>query len=82
MKGYRSTLSSVFKFWLPGLEGDFILRDFIPSFELVHPIRPVGPPAWDLVKVLTFLCGPTFEPLSSHPLQVVTMRFGDCEACW
>ena len=74
LKVYRSTLSLVFKFQFPGLQDDFILWNFIRSFELEHLIRPDGPPAWDLVKVLTFLCGPTFEPLSSRPLQVVTMK--------
>ena len=34
----------------------------------------MGPPSWDLVKVLTYLCGSTFELLASKPLQLVTMK--------
>ena len=74
IRGYRSTLSSVFEFHLPGLQDDFVLQDLIHSFELERPLRLVSPPAWDLVKVLSFLRGPAFEPLSSRPLQVVTVK--------
>ena len=37
-------------------------------------LRPVGPPSRDLVQVLSYLRGPTFEPLSSKPLRLVTMK--------
>ena len=60
IKGYCPTLSAVFKFHLPELGDNFILRDLIRSFELQRPHRPVRPPSWDLVKVLTYLCGPVF----------------------
>ena len=74
VKGHHSTFSSVFKF-----------RLLIHSFELEHPLRPVSPPAWDLVKVLAFLRGPTFEPLSTSfggdDEGVVPSDFGDCKAC-
>ena len=46
----------------------------IHLFELELPLRTVDPPLRDLVKVLTFPCGPTFEPLSSQPLRVVTVK--------
>ena len=86
IRGYRSTLSAVFKFCLPGLQDHFVLCDLIRYFKLERPLRPVSPPAWDLVKVLSFLHGFTFEPLSSHPLRVVTMKtfsafFGYCQGC-
>ena len=55
IRGYRSTLSSVLKFCLPGLQNNFILWNLVHSFELERPLRPVSPPAWDLVKVLLFL---------------------------
>ena len=42
--------------------------------HLERPRRPPGPPAWDLVKVLNFLRGLTFELLPSRPLQVMTMK--------
>ena len=74
IRGYCLTLSSVFKFRLLGLQDDFVLRDLVHSVELKHPLCPVSPPAWDLVKVFSFLRGPTFESLSSRPLRVVTMK--------
>ena len=74
IKGYHSTLVSIFKFRLPELLNSFILRDLIRSFEVERPRRPVGPPLWDLVKVLTYLRGSTFEPLSAKPLHLVTMK--------
>ena len=67
-------LSSVFRFWLLELQDSFVLWDLVRSFELEHPRRPPGPPAWDLVEVLEFLRGPTFEPLHSRPLRVVIMK--------
>ena len=68
IKGYRSTLVSIFKFRLPKLLESFVLRDLIRSFEIERPCWPVGPPSWDLVKVLNYLHGSTFEPLASKPL--------------
>ena len=50
------------------------LYQFICSFELQRPSAPVGPPSWDLVKVLECLCGLVFEPLSSKPLQVFSIK--------
>ena len=74
MKGYCSTLISVFKFRLPELLDSFVLKDLICSFEIECPRRPVGPPLWDLVKVLIYLRGSTSEPLASKPLHLVTMK--------
>ena len=59
---------------MPELLDSFVLRDLICSFEIEHPHRPVGPPSWDLVKVLSYLRGSVFEPLSSKPLQIVMMK--------
>ena len=50
------------------------MHDLICSFELERPSAPVGPPSWDLVKVLEYLPGPVFEPLSSKPLRVITVK--------
>ena len=74
IKGYRFMLSSVFKFCLLELSSSFILHDLVRSFELERPRRPVGPPAWDLSKVLVFLQSSSFEPLRSRPLCAVTMK--------
>ena len=71
---YRTTLISVFQYRLLGLLDSFILGDLIHSFEIEHPRCPVAPPSWDLVKVLTYLCGSTFGPLYSKPLHLVTMQ--------
>ena len=73
IKGYRSTHVSVFKYCVPELLDSFVLRDLIRSFEVECPC-PVGPPSWDLVKVLTYLRGSVFKPLSSKPLRIVTMK--------
>ena len=74
IKGHHSTLVSVFKYHLLELLDSFILRDLIRSFEIKRPRRPVGSPSWDLVKVLTYLRGSTFEPLTSKPLCLVTVK--------
>ena len=39
------------------------------GFRTISPLGILFAPAWDLVKVLSFLCDPTFEPLLSRPLQ-------------
>ena len=49
--GYRSMLSTVFCFQLPGLSSPPVLRDLLRSFRL----EALRPPAWDLAAVLTFL---------------------------
>ena len=74
IRGYRSTLSAVFKFRLPDLSTNLDLRDLIRLFELEYSSAPVGPLLWDLVKVLEYLCGPVFEPLSSKPLRLITIK--------
>ena len=74
VRGYRSTLTAVFKYKLPDLSSDFILRDMVRSFTLACLPTPVGPPSWDLVKVLEYLRGPSFEPLASQSLWTVTLK--------
>ena len=64
IKGYRSMLSSVYKFCLPEISTSPILKDLTHSFEISAP-RPVHrSPSWDLDKVLEYLSGPPFEPLA------------------
>ena len=55
MKGFLSMLSSVFKFRLPEIQTSPLLHDLIRSCELGRPTCSPNPPAWDLVKVLTYL---------------------------
>ena len=65
IKGYRAMLSSVFKFSLPEISTSPILKDLLRSFEVSAP-RPLRrTPTWDLDKVLEYLSGPNFEPLSN-----------------
>ena len=71
VKCYHSTLASVVKYKFPELRDSFALHDLIRSFEIKRPLRPVGRPSWDLVKVLDYLRGSFFEPLHSKPLRVV-----------
>ena len=68
IKKYRSTIMSMFKHCLPELLDSFVLQDLIRSFEIESPRRPVGPPSWDIVKVLDYLRSSVFELLSSKPL--------------
>ena len=74
--GYRSMLSSVFRFKLPEISSSPVLKDLICSFKVETPVRPVSPPAWDLDVVLCHLisCRPTFESLSSTPLRSLTKK--------
>ena len=64
VKGYRSMLAAVYRFPLPEISSSPVLKDLIRSFEISKP-RPLFPtPPWDLDKVLEYLAGPPFEPLS------------------
>ena len=70
LRDYRSVLSAVFRFHLPSLSSDPVIRDLLRSFRLSSAERVLRPPAWDLSKVLTYLVSPAFEPLS----QALTMK--------
>ena len=74
LKGNDLPERPCFKYNVPELLDSFVLRDLILSFEIERPCRHVGPPSWDLVKVLTYLRGSAFEPLSSKPSWIVTMK--------
>ena len=74
IKGYRSMLSSVFKFCLPEISTSPILKDLTRSFEISAP-RPVHrSPSWDLDKVLEYLSGPPFEPLADASFRNKTRK--------
>ena len=74
IKGYRSMLSSVFKFCLPEILTSPILKDLTRSFEISAP-RPVHrSPSWDLDKVLEYLSGPPFEPLADASFRNKTRK--------
>ena len=74
LRGYRSVLSAVFRFHLPSLPSDPVIRDLLRSFRLSSAERVLRPPAWDLSKVLTYLVSPAFEPLSQASFRTLTMK--------
>ena len=74
LRGYRSTLSAVFRFHLPSLSSDPVIRDLLRSFRLSSAERVMRPPAWDLSKVLTYLVSPAFEPVSQASFRALTMK--------
>ena len=74
IKGYRTMLSSVFKFCLPEISSSPILKDLVRSFEISAP-RPLHhSPPWDLDKVLEYLSGPPFEPLAEASFRNKTRK--------
>ena len=74
IRGYRSMLSAVFRFHFPSLSSDPVLRDFLRSFKLFSAERVLGPPAWDLARVLQFLNSSRFEPLSQASLRALSQK--------
>ena len=71
--GYRSMLSSVFRFKSPEISNSAVLRD-LRSFKMEALVQPVHPPSWDLDAVLRYLNSPTFEPFSSASLRSLTKK--------
>ena len=74
LRGYRSVLSAVFRFHLPSLSSDPVIRDLLRSFRLSSAERVLRPPAWDLSKVLTYLVSPAFKPLSQASFRSLTLK--------
>ena len=74
LRGYRSVLSAVFRYHLPSLSSDPVIRDLLRSFRLSSAERVLRPPAWDLSKVLTYLVSPAFEPLSQASFRALTLK--------
>ena len=74
LRGYRSALSVVFRFHLPSLSSDPVLRDLLRSFRLSSAERVMRPPAWDLSKVLQYLVTSAFEPLFHASFRALTLK--------
>ena len=74
IRGYRLMLSAVFRFHLPSLSSDPVLRDLLWSFKLSSAERVFRPPAWDLSRVLRFLNSSHFEPLSQASLRALSQK--------
>ena len=72
--GYRSMLTAVFHFQLPGLFSHLVLRDLLRSFRIAASCRPLRPPTWDLAAVLTYLNSAVFEPLRLASLRSLTKK--------
>ena len=71
---YRSMLSAAFHFVLPKLSSLPVLHDLLHSFSIDCPLPSSHLPPWDLLKVLSLLRGPPFEPLSSCYLHDLTRK--------
>ena len=82
LSGYRSVLSAVFRFDLPSLSSDPVIRDLLRSFRLSSAERVLRPPAWDLSTVLTYFVSPAFVPLSQASFRALATakRVGELQA--
>ena len=74
LRGSRSVLSAVFRFHLPSLSSDPVIRDLLRSFRLSSAERVLRPPAWDLSRVLTYLVSPAFASLSQASFRALTLK--------
>ena len=74
IRGYRSVLSAVFRFHLPSLSSDPVLRDLLRSFRLSSAERLLCPPAWNSSVVLRFLNLSAFKPLSRALLRALSQK--------
>ena len=72
--GYRSVLSTTFRFHLPEISSSSVLADLLKSFRLERPSVINRTPSWDLIKVLHFLRSEKFEPLGQVPLRELTKK--------
>ena len=71
---YRSMLSAVFRFILPDISSHPVLHDLLRSFRIERPLPSSRFPPWDLLRVLSLLRCPPFEPLSSCSLWDLTRK--------
>ena len=74
LSGYRSVLSAVFRFHLPSLSSDPVIRDLLRSFRLSSAELVLRSPAWDLSTVLTYFVSPAFVPLSQASFRALTLK--------
>ena len=73
LRGYRSVLSPVFRFHLPSLSSDQVLRILLRSFQLSSAECVLCPYTWDLSMVLTYLVSPAFESLSQASFRTLPL---------
>ena len=67
-------LSAVFRFVLPEVSSHPVLHDLLCSFWIECPLPSSRVPPWDLLRVLTLLWGPPFEPLASCSLRDLSRK--------
>ena len=67
-------LSGVFRTVLSEISTSPVIQDLLRSFKVEAPCRAIRPPAWDLLKVLTYLRSSIFEPLSNTSLRDLTHK--------
>ena len=73
LRGYRSVLSVVFRFHLPSLSSDQVLRILLCSFQLSSAECVLRPHTRDFSMVLTYLFSPAFEPLSQASFRALPL---------
>ena len=73
LRGSRSVFSAVFRFHLPSLSSDPVIRFLLRSFRLSSAGRVLRPHAWDLSMVLTYLVSPALEPLSQASFRALPL---------
>ena len=71
---YCSMLIAVFRFVLPDISSHPVLHDLLRSFRIESPLLSSRFPPWDLLRVLSLLRGPPFEPLTSCSLRDLTWK--------
>ena len=64
----------MFRFHLPSLSSDPVIRDLSRSFRLSSAERVLRPPAWDLSTVLTYFVSPAFAPLSQAAFRALPLK--------
>ena len=64
----------MFRFHLPSLSSESVIRDLLHSFRLSSAERVLHPTAWDVSTVLTYLVSPAFEPLSPASCRALTLK--------
>ena len=74
IRGYRSMLTTVFRWKIPDLLDSPLLRDLIRSFSNKNPVPRRIPPEWDLTVVLSALTRAPYEPLGTTSFKNLTMK--------
>ena len=74
IKGYRSALSSVYKFSGVNITDDIVISDLVSAFEKEIPRKGISVPKWDLDVVLRYLRSASYEPIKDLPILRLTQK--------